>query len=97
MTKNYNKVIEQVAERNDVIKATEYVSEKLIIRAVRRRVHKKIDARGNVEITLTIGRPNYIERQFIKDCKKAGEPFPVKNIQLKLAVPKKKSSNLIKI
>jgi hypothetical protein len=31
----------------------------------------------------TIGKPNYEEREFIKKCKKAGEPFPVKKIQVK--------------
>jgi hypothetical protein len=33
-------------------------------------------------VTPTIGIPNYL-REFIRKCKKAGEPFPVKKIQLK--------------
>ena len=64
------------------IRATKYVSSKLIIRVVRRTFKGKIK-RGNVEMLLTIGKPNYQERQFIKDCKKAGVIFPVKKIQFK--------------
>jgi len=41
-------------------------------------------------MVLTIGRPNYAEREFIKLCKKAGEPFPVKKMQLKFYPKKKK-------
>ena len=41
------------------------------------------------EYKLTIGRPNYLERIFIKKCIKAEEPFPIKKIQLKF-YPKKK-------
>lgn len=89
MSINYNKVCDAVLQEN-VVKATEYISPKLIIRAVRKRYGKKIDKRGNVEIYLTIGRPNYLERIFIKDCQKAGEPFPVKRVQLKVYDPKRK-------
>jgi hypothetical protein len=34
------------------------------------------------EIVVTIGKPNYAERKFIELAKKAGEPFPIKKIQL---------------
>ena len=66
----------------DVVKATKYVSPKLVVRAVRTRYHNKI-VKGNIEISLTIGRPNYLEREFIKKCQKVSEPFPVKKIQIK--------------
>lgn len=33
-------------------------------------------------ILVTIGRPNYRERQFIRACRRAGEPFPVKKVQI---------------
>jgi len=62
-------------------KATKYFSDKLIVRAVRRTYGGKI-TKGNAEITLTIGKPNYKEREFIKLAKKAGEKFPIKNIQI---------------
>lgn len=79
-------VVLQVLAIN-VLKATKFVSPKLVVRATRT---KTSFGRGrNVEITLTIGKPNWAEREFIKLCKKAKEPFPVKRIQLKL-IPKKK-------
>ncbi len=67
--------------------ATRYVSEKLIIRATKPRLkHRKSqwqakDTRS--EFVLTIGQPNYREREFIRACKKAGEPLPVRKIQLR--------------
>lgn len=85
---NYNKVIETLISQ-DAVKATEYISPRSIIRAVRKRYKRgtdkpKIVRNHNIEITLTIGKPNYREREFIKDCLKAKEPFPVKKIQIKL-------------
>ena len=70
------------------VKATKYISHKEIVRAVRKTFRGKILASSNAEITLTIGRPNYLEREFIKLCVKAGEPFPVKKIQCKAYNPK---------
>ena len=65
-----------------VKKATQYLSETCVIRATRPH---KFDrrSRSNTEV-VTVGKPNYRERQFIKACKKAGEPLPVKKIQIKL-------------
>ena len=70
-----------------ITKATKFVSPKEIVRATRTKTTFRKG--GNIEITLTIGRPNYAEREFIKDCQKAGEPFPVRNIQIKEYNPKK--------
>lgn len=64
-------------------KATKYLSPNLVVRAVRKCYGNSFDG-SNIEIVLTIGKPNYIERQFVKDCKKTKEPFPVKKIQIKL-------------
>lgn len=71
----------------DAVKAVKYVTPKLVVRATRKLYGKRINKSHNIEITLTIGRPNYIEREFIKLCQKAKEPFPVKNIQFKLYKP----------
>lgn len=76
---------------NDAYVATKYIDKNFIIRATRKLTNRKIDKRGNAEIVLTIGRPNHIERDFIKQCKKAGEPFPVKGIQLQYP-PKQKNA-----
>lgn len=90
MKKYYTQVIEEIL--NGAIRATKYVSTKEVVRAVRRTY--KANGRNpsksrRVEITLTIGQPNYLERDFIALCKKAGEPFPVKKVQVKLYNPKK--------
>lgn len=68
-------------------KATKYVSDKLVITATQRRYKRTAGtihgSRTRADIVLTIGRPNYLQRMFIKNCKLAGETFPVKKIQLK--------------
>lgn len=67
-------------------RATYYKSPKEIIRATRqsertksgkRRFHKSLH-----DIRLTIGHPNVREREFVKDCVKAGVSFPVRKPQL---------------
>ncbi|MDD4998661.1 MAG: hypothetical protein PHI99_10970 [Syntrophales bacterium] len=76
-------VIKGVLGEN-VVKATKYLSEKLVVKATRRRFHGKILKKARItEINVTIGAPNYAEREFIKKARKAGEPFPIKKIQLK--------------
>ena len=90
---NYDKVIECILGNDEVIKATKYISPKEIIRAVRKTLrsqNRKTRKGENIEIHLTIGKPNFLEREFIKDCLKAKEPFPVKNIQIKMWNPPKK-------
>ena len=63
--------------------ATKYFSEQEVVRAVRRRYKGKIK-KNDIYIIFKIGKPNFAERKFIKLCKKSGEPFPIKKIQLKL-------------
>ena len=67
-------------------RATKYLAVDQVVRATRRDWYDgKPPRKGarTVEVVLTIGKPNYRERQYIKLLKAAGEPFPVKNIQLK--------------
>jgi hypothetical protein len=70
-------------------KATKYLSEKETIKATQKRYGGKIVKNTGVDIVFTIGKPNYQEREFIKKLKLAGEPFPVKKIQLKFPPTKK--------
>lgn len=77
---------------NDAYVATKYIDINFIVRATRKLHRRKIDKRGNAEIVVTIGRPNYLERDFIKQCKKAGEKFPVKGIILKYPPEQKKTA-----
>lgn len=81
-------VLELLDER--AWKATKYISHKQIVRATQRLGrHGRLGTRDRADIVLTIARPNYAERKFIKNLMKAGEPFPVKKVQLKY--PPKKS------
>jgi hypothetical protein len=61
-------------------KATLYLSPILIVRATRQFRNRGRRLRDTV--VLTVGRPNYAERHFVKTCQKAGEPFPVRKVQL---------------
>lgn len=87
---HFDKVITSLLMEN-AVKATEYVRPNLICRATRRLVGKRLVHNRNIEITLTVGKPNYAERDFVKKCIKAKEPFPVKKLQIKLyTAPKRK-------
>lgn len=81
--------------QNNLITATKYISPNLTVRLSRKRHNKNVyDKRKarvfvidkkehRIDFVLCVGAPNYLERDFIKSCKKAGEPFPIKKIQLK--------------
>lgn len=66
---------------------TAYIDEKTVFRLTRRTYRNKAGKRtSNKYITegvISLTRPNYLERKFIKQLKAAGEPFPVKKVQLK--------------
>lgn len=64
-------------------KATKYISKNETLKATRKRYKGKIYKGHAVEIMFTLGKPNYEEREFIKMCFSASEPFPVKKIQVK--------------
>jgi hypothetical protein len=67
-------------------KATKYLSPKDVVKATR---FGKPTRGKTMTFFVTIGRPNYAERAFIKTAKRAGERFPVKRVQLKFD-PKRK-------
>ena len=71
---------------SDAKTAVKYIDDKTIVRATWRNKPKANFKRQ--EIVVTYGAPNYAEREFIKKCKKAGEPLPVKKIQFR-AYPQK--------
>jgi len=81
-------VVACVLVNEDVRRATAFISAKQIVRAT---AQYRIDGRcSRATILLTIGQPNFVERRFIRLAKKAGEPFPIKKIQLKFWPKKKK-------
>jgi hypothetical protein len=63
-------------------RATKYLNDSTVVRATK-RVYKgrKQQLGGPIEILLTVGKPNFRERLFIKACKKSGESFPVIKVQ----------------
>ena len=70
----------------NVYRSTAYCSPTTVMKLTRRRFNGKLPkgrARGETML-LTIGTPNYRERQYIKLCRKAQEPFPLRKVQLTL-------------
>lgn len=88
MEKNIQKAIVDVIKSITYPKvyfAAKYISEKFVVRASRRRFNKKLLQKNhNIEAVLVIGKPNFEQRKFIKVCKKAKEPFPIKRVQVKV-------------
>ncbi len=65
--------------------AIKFLAPQFIVKATRRF---KPDKRSyHEEIIITIGKPNYRERKFIRQCLRAKEPFPIKKIKLKWYKP----------
>lgn len=62
-------------------RATKYLTPKFVVKGA--RCHKPRSNEGAVTIVITVGAPNYAEREFIKIAKKAKLVFPVRKIQLK--------------
>ncbi len=62
-------------------KATKYLSSKLVVKAKKKASRARVNK--ITQIVLTVGVPNYEEREFIKKLNEAGERFPVKKIQIK--------------
>jgi predicted nucleotidyltransferase len=85
MDKQTLKAVSEVISflQGDIYHAEKYLDDKLVVRGTRRRFKGKL-IKGNIEIILVIGKPNYKEREFIKLCKKAKEPFPIKGVQIKI-------------
>ena len=54
-------------------KVTKYLSDKLTVKATRKRFKGKILKNHPIEIMFTVGPPNYADRKAIKKAKKAKE------------------------
>ena len=76
----FSDVIEMLL-RTESKKATKYLSPDAVVKAT--RPHKPSIRSRSTTLVVTFGKPNYAEREFIKSCRKAGEPFPVRKVQLK--------------
>lgn len=86
-TKIFTNLFYLIIEGDNLKSVTKYQSEKQIIRVKRKtfKAYKNGYRKGdNLEFVVTIGKPNYQEREFIKKCKKVGEKFPLRRIQYKI-------------
>jgi len=77
--------------RTDSWKATKYLSPRLVIRATRIRTRGRFrDLDNDTRVVLSIGRPNYLEREFIIRAAYVGKAFPVKRLQFR-ALPRRRA------
>jgi hypothetical protein len=74
--------------------ATLYLAPNLVVRSTWR--HKPKANHTREEMVVTFGRPNYLETIFAKQAVKAGEPFPIRKVQLKAWPVKRKVKPLQK-
>lgn len=61
-------------------RATKYFGPSAVVKATRHGKARK--GERSTSIVVTVGKPNFAERKFIARCRKAGEPFPVKKLQI---------------
>ena len=73
--------------QSDAKTAIKIIDEKTVVKASWR--HKPGLNNRHEEMVVSFGCPDYEVARFIKKCKKAGEPLPVKKIQFKLWPVKK--------
>lgn len=65
-----------------VRRATAYIGPSLTMKATAQRKQRKSGDRS-VTVLVTVGRPNFAERRFIRVCQKAAMAFPLNQIQWK--------------
>lgn len=75
LTRTYTTLVNSEAKT-----ATAYLSPTLVLRITRQGTHQSRDRRQTYLVT--VGQPNHAARAFIRQCRKAGEPFPVRKVQL---------------
>ena len=62
-------------------KATVYLNELTVVKAT--ALHRPDKRERSVTTLVTVGKPNFLERRFIRVCRKSDEPLPVRKVQLK--------------
>lgn len=78
--KAFNDAIEGLL-RSQARSATVYLDTKTRVTAT--HVHRPDRRSRSTTISVTFGGLNWAGREFVKACKKAGEPFPVRRVQLR--------------
>jgi hypothetical protein len=83
----------QSMERTGAYRATKIIARNRTIKVTRQSGRRKLRKNERQRSYLvTIGRPNYRESAFIKDCLAAGEPLPVHKVLLQFP-PKTRSDH----
>ena len=85
----YDNIIKELLE-NGAKKATHFISNKEIIRVVRTSYGGKF-SRGNLELTITKGKPNYAERELVKKWKQTKKMTFYKYLPEKKKQPRRTS------
>lgn len=70
-------VISYILRNPSIRTAIRYLNLDTTVKATRHKTSRRQSI-----VVVTLGRPNYRERQFIKATKKAKEPFPIKRTQI---------------
>lgn len=83
----FAKVIEGLLE-SGARSATVYLSP--VQRVTATHLHKPDKRNRHTTIAVTYGQLNWAGREFVKACKKAGEPMPVRKVQLRWWPKKRK-------
>lgn len=86
--KAVSEVVNFLMETPGIKHATKYLHEKRTIRGT--LIGKPRKGAPRITLAVSIGKPNYRERFFVKDCLQAGEQFPVRKVQLQMQPVKRK-------
>lgn len=62
-------------------RATKYITPRFTVKATHQ--HKSRKNARSITLLLTLGQPNYAEREFIKKARKAGLSYPIRKVQVK--------------
>lgn len=79
MSAVFEQVILAVLSRRENRRATKFIATNHVIKATRQ---SRTISRHGETLLVTFGRPNFRERRFIRQCVNAGEPFPIKKVQI---------------
>lgn len=79
----------QEVRKQKAWRAVKYLSDTKVVRVTQILYNKTPRSWGNQQFTVTLGKPNYKEREFIRLCKIAKEVFPVRKIQLQFPPQRK--------
>lgn len=79
------RVVRTLIETPGAHKVTAYLSPNQTVKATQIVFCGKLPRKNarRADIRVTIGDPNHAERAFIKAARAAGEPFPIKKLQIK--------------